>query len=272
MGRKTVLPPNRYAKLIEKLFFLKYKKSAKTVIFSRADIPVMAKELGIEEPKNLGDVIYSFRYRVKLPKAILDTQPEGLEWVIEGSAKGEYYFVLKRPVRIFPREELVTIKIPDATPELIGAYALGDEQALLARVRYNRLIDIFLGVAAFSLQSHLRTTVAGIGQIETDEIYVALDKSGRQYVVPVQAKGGTDKHGPVQTSQDIACCRQKFSGLICRPVSVQFMKADKIAMFELTESADGEIKVVDEKHYKLVPASDISAADLSGYALPGSKG
>ena len=91
------------------------------------------------------------------------------------------------------------IKIPDATPEIISAYALNDEQALLAKVRYNRLIDLFLGITANSLQNHMRTTVKGIGQIEIDEVYVALDRRGIQYVIPVQAKGGKDQLSVVQT-------------------------------------------------------------------------
>lgn len=65
---------------------------------------------------------------------------------------------------------LAETKIPDSTPGIIAKYALNDEQALLAKVRYNRLIDIFTGVACYSLQSHLRTTVPKIGQVETDEI------------------------------------------------------------------------------------------------------
>jgi len=73
---------------------------------------------------------------------------------------------------------LVTIKIPDATPEIVSAHAMSDEQALLAKIRYNRLIDVFPGVSAYSLQNHLRTTVEHIGQIEVDEIYVAVDSAG----------------------------------------------------------------------------------------------
>ena len=133
-----------------------------------------------------------------------------------------------------PREGLVAIKVPDSTPEIISAYALSDEQALLAKVRYNRLVDIFLGIATYSLQNHLRTTVKSLGQIEIDEVYVGIDQNGRQFVVPIQAKGGTDRLAAIQTSQDIACCREKFPLLICRPISAQFMADDVIAMFELT--------------------------------------
>lgn len=168
--------------------------------------------------------------------------------------------------RIVPRDNLITIKIPDATPEIIGAYALNDEQALLAKVRYNRLIDIFLGITAYSLQNHLRTTVSGIGQIEIDEIYMGLDKYGQQYVVPVQAKGGADRHGAVQTQQDMAYCAEqpKLQKLKCRPVSAQFLSEGRIALFELTVQA-GAVKVVEERHYQLVAAAAITAQDLASY-------
>ena len=44
-------------------------------------------------------------------------------------------FRLVKISRVRPREDLVTIAIPDATPEVIRAYALDDEQALLAAFR-----------------------------------------------------------------------------------------------------------------------------------------
>ena len=159
----------------------------------------------------------------------------------------------------------MTIKIPDATPEIIRKNAKYDEQALLAKVRYNRLIDTFLGIASYSLQSHLRTSVKKMGQIEIDEIYVGVNSNGQQYVIPVQAKGGKDQHAITQTNQDVRYCAQEYPNLICRAVSAQFMGDDRIAMFELMID-DDEIKVVREKHYKLVAASDISDKDLSVYA------
>ncbi len=82
------------------------------------------------------------------------------------------------------------IKVPAATPGIIEKYALSDEQALLARLRYNRLIDIFTGITCYSLQNHLRTMIPELGQVETDEIYIGVDRQGAHYVLPVQAKGG----------------------------------------------------------------------------------
>lgn len=145
-------------------------------------------------------------------------------------------------------------------------YALSDEQALLAKVRYNRLIDIFTGVACYSLQNHLRTTAPGIGQVEVDEIYVGLDRRGANYVFPIQAKGKNDKLNIVQIEQDIAVCTAKFPGLICRPIGAQFMADDLIALFEL-EVIDTGVAVAAERHYRLVAASNISPDDLARYQV-----
>lgn len=274
MAKAAAVPtPNRYLALIEHIFFDKkfgaYKAGAKAIPFEREDLERAADQLGIKLPKNLGDVIYAIRYRVAMPARILATQPEGQEWIISGVGRSRYEFRLVPLNRIAPNPSLAAVKIPDATPEIIAAYALSDEQALLAKVRYNRLIDVFMGVVAYSLQNHLRTSVAGVGQIEIDEIYVALDRKGQQFVVPVQAKGGNDKLSVVQTKQDMACCEEKYPDLTCRPVSAQFIGSDLIAMFELTLE-DGMVKVAEERHYRLVPANEITPEDLTSYRMRGS--
>lgn len=255
---------NRYRQIVEKIFFDGYQDGTEEIPFLRTDIEQAAIELGVALPKNIGDVVYSIRYRSEMPASIIATQPENMEWVIEGAGRSKYIFRLMPFSRIFPNPNLVTIKIPDATPEIINAYALSDEQALLAKVRYNRLIDVFLGIAAYSLQNHLRTTVKGIGQIEIDEIYVGIDHEGRQFVVPVQAKGGSDKLAAIQMRQDILCCQQKFPNLVCRSVSTQFMADDLIAIFELTLEDDA-IKIVKESHYKLVQHTQISEREIQRY-------
>lgn len=255
---------NRYKALIEQVFFHHWKKGLKEFEFARDEIKAKASELGIALPDNVGDITYSFRYRTKLPEKILATQPEGLEWIIEGAGRSRYRFKLVPATRIIPRDDLAQTAIPDATPELIRAYALDDEQALLAVVRYNRLIDTFLGLTTYSLQNHLRTTVTGIGQIEIDELYIGLDKYGCHYVIPVQAKGGKDQIGVVQTAQDIRFAEQKFPGLRCRAISVQFMDDDVVAMFELTLQGD-EVKVVEERHYKLVSSDQLDPSAVTSY-------
>lgn len=171
---------------------------------------------------------------------------------------------LVRLFRITPNPNLAEIKIPDATPEIVLKYAQTDEQALLAKVRYNRLVDLFLGITAHSLQSHLRTTVKDVGQIETDEVYVGVDAGGVHYLAPVQAKGGSDELGSVQAEQDLAWAREKYPDLVARAVGVQFASDDVIAMFELAERDDG-IRLVNERHYRLVPRDEITPEDLLRY-------
>lgn len=255
---------NRYKAIIEKIFFDHYSEGATELPFDRQEIVTAAQDLGVDLPKNLGDVVYSIRYRTPLPESVLATQPEGREWIIEGVGRAQYVFRLVALNRIVPRQELVARKIPDATPEIISAYALNDEQALLAVVRYNRLIDIFLGLTTYSLQNHLRTTLGQGQQIEIDEIYIGLDRHGCHYVIPVQAKGGSDRISVVQTRQDVQCCTEKFPGLACKAISAQFMADELIALFELTVQED-EVKVVDERHYKLVPASELDEKEIRDY-------
>ena len=89
-----VKPKNRYTLIIESIFSHKYKKGDKEVLFERNDLVQTADKLGISLPKNLGDVLYSFRYRACLPESIKKFAPEGLEWVIRPIGKAKYKFSL----------------------------------------------------------------------------------------------------------------------------------------------------------------------------------
>lgn len=255
---------NRYSAIIEKIFRSRFKAGARALDFRREEFVTVAKKLKIELPLNLGDLVYSFRYRAMLPEAIQSTAGKGETWIIRPAGRGKYRFVLVPNVPLVPNPNMTATKVPDSTPGVVAKYAFNDEQALLAKVRYNRLVDIFLGVACYSLQNHLRTTVPDIGQVETDELYVGIDKKGSHYIVPIQAKGGTDKLSIVQIEQDFAVCSHKFPFLICRPIAAQFMQGEVIALFEFEEGDNG-VGIISEKHYKLVPPKEVSEADLNTY-------
>jgi hypothetical protein len=256
--------PNRYILIIEKIFERNFKEGLTSVNFERKEIISTARELDIDLPLNIGDIIYSFKFRTPLPPKIQEKAPEGKQWVIVSKGRSLYAFEAKNLSRIIPDPMLTITKIPDATPGIVMMYALDDEQALLTKLRYNRLLDIFTGVTCYSLQNHLRTTVQNIGQVETDEIYVGIDKKGAQYVFPVQAKGGTDELGVVQIEQDIALCLNKFPNLKCRAIAAQFMQEGVIAMFEFNFE-EGEIRKEAERHYKLVPVEQLSIDEIQKY-------
>jgi hypothetical protein len=256
--------PNRYTQLIEEIFFKNYKPGDLEVPFERSDIEAAATKISIDLPKNLGDLIYSFRYRVPLPKRIMAEARGGTEWVIVPAGRSKYRFELSKEAVILPREQMAVTKIPDATPGVITKYALDDEQSLLATIRYNRLIDIFTGVTCYSLQNHLRTTAPGIGQVETDEVYIGIDKRGVHYVFPIQAKSGSGKIGIIQVKQDLAVCAAKLPNLICRPIAAQFARRDVIALLEFEQTEEG-VQLSSEKHYQLVRPEDLTPDELQLY-------
>ncbi|HEY5344034.1 MAG TPA: hypothetical protein VIJ66_10320 [Solirubrobacteraceae bacterium] len=264
----TAKKPNRYSQIIERIFFDHYEPGAKSVPFTRAEFVSVAAVLNIKLPSNLGDVLYSFRYRYELPAKVIARQPKGLEWVIFPAQirPAAYRFAAVPFATVTPTPGLTVTKVPDATPGLIDMYAKGDEQALLAKLRYNRLLDIYSGITTYSLQSHLRTTIPE-SQVETDEVYVGIDRHGAHYVFPVQAKGGKDYLSVVQIWQDFKMCQTKFPGLTARPIAAQFMDDDVIAMFSFEWNGGDGVTIApgSERHYKLVPPTELTPAELARY-------
>ncbi|MDC0706245.1 hypothetical protein [Priestia sp. AB] len=244
---------SKSAKLIKKIFFKYYKENDEIVKFERDDFIKASQEMNTSPPKNIGGVIYQYRYTSPLPKEILNTCKAGENWIIEGDGHAKYKF-MKVPIspQIMPTLDYPEIQIYDATPGIIKKFALSDEQALLAIVRYNRLVDIFTGITTYSLQNHLRTRVDKIGQIEIDEVYVGVNSEGEEYILPIQAKGGKDRIGIVQINQDIEFCKTRFPHLNCKALAVQFKYNENVVvMFELGV-VNYQLKVVKEKHYRLI--------------------
>lgn len=259
--------------IVTRIFEERYEPGMSEVPFHRDEIAATARALGSRPPSNLGDVVYNLRYRTPLPDEVNQRAPRGYEWAIFPGGKSVY---VMRPVRvnwIEPRRGMSIVKLPDSTPGVIGRYSMSDEQALLARVRYNRLLDVFTGLACHALQSHLRTSIKldnaltgepSTSQVETDELYVGIDQHGAHFVLPVQAKGGTDALSVIQIWQDYRVAAQKFSALRPRPIAAQFMKEDEIALFEFHEH-DDEITISRERHYRLVPPDELSDDELRAY-------
>ncbi len=271
---------NLAQQIIEKIFVERYRPGLLQVTFTRDDLVSTAAELRADRPKNLGDIVYSLRYRVPLPDIIQRTAPPGREWAIFPGGNAVYTLRIVPFNLIRPRRGLRTIRLPDATPGVIAKYSLSDEQALLARVRYNRLLDLFTGLTCYPLQSHLRTSVSitsdidgtpSSSQVETDDIYVGLDEHGAHYVLPVQAKGDSDSLSVIQIWQDFRVAEQKFPGLIARPVAVQFLDEDGIALFEFEESND-LITISREHHYSLALPEELEAAELATYRMTAQHG
>lgn len=260
---------SKYGDIITLVFENNYKVGATRVSFTREELAEASEDIGIDRIKNIGDIPYSYRFRRELPDEITKTAPKDCEWIINGTGFGLYEFRLASPAKISPTTNRQRIKIPDATPEIVKKYAPGtDEQALLTKVRYNRIIDLFSGLTCYSIQNHLRTTVENIGQIEIDEIYLGVSKKGAHYVIPCQAKSPNDKFGIVQFMQDIAFCRQRYPNALVKPLALQFLSQNDLAVLELSVEEENELfrlTVVDERHYQLTNMDGISDKEINNY-------
>lgn len=122
-----------YSQIIETIFFSRYKMGAREVDFEREDIVKVSKKLGIASPKNLGDVVYSFRYRKALPEKVQEQAGESEMWIIRPAGRAKYRFVLVPNRPLVPNDNLTVTKVPDATPGIVAKYSFNDEQALLAK-------------------------------------------------------------------------------------------------------------------------------------------
>ncbi len=170
-------------------------------------------------------------------------------------------------IRLQPGECWFEIPVIDAAPDTRGRGA-NERQYILAKVRHNRLIDMFVGAVARPLSGAPHVVLHDIGRIGTDEIYVALRNSGQRFVVAVLARGEADQINTMQVEQNLELCRAIFPTLSPRLVTIQFktdVVGEVIVMFDLVVVGD-EIKVLDEKHYRLVPASEIDDEDRKAMA------
>jgi len=231
---------SQYDKVIENLFFKKCPKEnfEKTTEFPflKTELVESCKSLGITA-NNVPDIIYTYRSRSDFPEKILKTG----NWIIEPRGKGKYAFVkINKSPFIAIQDGLSEIEILNSLPELVEDYSAEDEQGLLSSIRYNRLIDIFSKVTCFPLQSHIRTTIKNKGQIEIDEIYVGIDREGKKYIFPLEAKSPQerDKLGWVQITSMVEFAKQNFPDLICRPICAKPIDRNRIFLIEFKNTTE----------------------------------
>jgi len=242
-----------YDKIITALFKQKYKssKTKDKLDFTKDELVQTASKLKLDL-RNPPDVVYTYRTRKTLPDTILATG----NWILVPRGKGKFAFAkTTRAPFIKIQQGLAHIEILNALPEIVEKYTANDEQGLLSTLRYNRLIDIFTGVTCFHLQSHIRTTIAGEGQIEIDDLYVGVDEDGVEYILPIEAKSPDerDKLGWFQIANLVKFAAQSFPRLKCRAIAAKPMGHNTVCLIEFDDNADyEEIGIKNIKLYKLV--------------------
>jgi hypothetical protein len=181
--------------------------------------------------------------RTILPAAILATGFRVLTIV----NRGIYAFQKAKSTLIKHPPRKVVIDIDDLTPPAILALlptnrSAIDEQGLLSLCRYNDLFSVFLNARVLHFKSHVRRSVAGIGQVEIDDVHVALVPADTSEIadtiVPVEAKAKADPINRAQIAAQIHYARQEFPTLAVRPVVVKMLDDGIVLFIEFNASAD----------------------------------
>ncbi len=228
-----------YDEIIEHIFDLAWHANpdATEYSFSLSEVRQVARDLKLEQG-NYPDIKYTYSGRRSLPASILGRG----NWAIVGTGKGKYKFLrLNRPPYVEIPADLKVTRILDSTPQIVLKYQGSDEQSMLARVRYNRLVDTFTGLTAYHLQSHLRATARGFGQVEVDDLYIGVDMDGNGYIIPLEAKSEGDREqiGVVQIAQMIRYVQKQFPDLKVRPIGVKATKGTYLFVeFNVTDDPD----------------------------------
>lgn len=235
-----------YDQVILEMFNRVYRDNKAELHFTKDELVQVCRDLNLVI-NNIPDIPYSYRTgRTDLPDEVLETG----HWAIEGAGKGKYKFVkLGRSPYIDIPSDLYITEIPEATPDIILKYGGQDEQAILTKVRYNRLVDTFLSLTAYHLQGHVRAAILDVGQVEVDDLYVGVDTKGRWYVIPVEAKsvGERERLGVIQVRQMILFARHKYPELQLRPVGIKPVEDGSLIFVEFDDKA--ELEAISVKRY-----------------------
>ncbi|MDJ0555915.1 MAG: hypothetical protein QNJ68_16035 [Microcoleaceae cyanobacterium MO_207.B10] len=65
--------------------------------------------------------------------------------------------------------------------------------------------------------------------------------------------------------QDIEFCKVRYPNVLYKPIALQFLTENDVAILELSVDEEDQIfrlSVVDEKHYKLVPKNGITESEI----------
>lgn len=224
-----------YDQVIVEVFNRLYKQDETKLSFSKKDIERVVEDLHLDI-RNIPDIAYTYRTgRSLLPADILKRG----HWAIDGAGKGKYVFVKLNHSPYFDLpEDMEKVAILDATPQVVLKYQSGDEQAMLARIRYNRLVDTFVGLTAYQLQGHFRTTVQGLGQVEIDDLYLGVDEDGNWAAIPIEGKVGDERLGIIQIRALSLFAKDQFPGLKVRPLGIKLLNDGSLLFVEFNDQTD----------------------------------
>ncbi|MGH9427452.1 MAG: hypothetical protein ACRD2L_14260, partial [Terriglobia bacterium] len=254
-----------YVPILRYLFRTKCREGIQEIDFTLDDVRAAAEELGVIV-RNPADMIYRMRSGTVLPAEIL---AKGF-YILRATGRGQYKLeqaattIIELPLTE-PQTalDLTPLPVRRLLPEALVEI---DEQGLLTIVSYCRLLDHFTGLTVFRLRSHVRKSVASIGQAELDEVDVgvALRDDELPVIFPIEAKAAPDAISRVQISAMIAFSDVYFPEHEIRPLAVKVDQSSLIHILEFNATPQpAELKIVHAATYRLELSEQQRALILS---------
>lgn len=222
------------------------------ILFSQTDLRQAANELKLEV-RNFPDLTYNLRSRAPLPEEI---KKAGYTTIaIRG--RGEYALVTAADNIEVPTGTEVGIADSMKIPAVIRDILRADEQSVLSAMRYMDVVSDFVGMPAYHLQGHLRTTGSLGQQVEADDVWVAQPEKGKRIILPIEAKGPKEHLGRHQMMSTVDAVRSKIPGFPVVPLAVHLEQDGLLSIIEFGyQEVDGKITSIAPtrfKRYEIVP-------------------
>lgn len=264
-----------YVPIIREIFREKFTAGCSVIDFTLDDVRRWADKLGIVT-RNPADVIYRMRARTVLPIEIL----EAGFYILRAIGRGKYRLelaestILEIPDHpITDALDLTPLPVRRLLPEELSEI---DEQGLLTMISYCKLLDHFTGLQVFRLRSHVRKSVATIGQAELDEIDVgvALRDDEIPVIFPIEAKAADEPVNRVQISAMVIYCAEFFPGHEIRPLAIkldydslihflEFNPCSEAASLKIVKSCGYRLSLSDRQKAMFAPRIQAAAVKLS---------
>jgi hypothetical protein len=242
-----------YVPIIREIFREKYTPGSSAIDFALDDIRRWADTLGIKT-RNPADVVYRMRARTVLPVEIL----EAGFYILRATGRGRYRLeVAESTIIDIPNHpitdtiDITPLPVRQLLPEVLAEI---DEQGLLTMLNSCKLLDYFTGLQVFRLRSHVRKSVATIGQAELDEIDVgvALRDDEIPVVFPIEARPQTSRSIACKSSAMVIYCAEYFPSHEIRPIAIKLDYDSLIHIMEFNAASEpAKLKLVKSSGYRL---------------------
>ena len=238
---------NSYGAIISHIFLRKYRQTDTPISFAKDDLRSAAEHLDIDLPQNLSDVVYALRHRSPIPESIQQTADKGQEWVIETVGRGKYWLIQRPCQKIEVDPEALVFLVEDQTPSVARDFGMKGSPLLDYILRKNLILEQFLGSPVEHLQSHVRASVTGVGQVEIGSLFFSQTGDA---IIPVCLVAKPGAFNLNKASQTMKYSSEHYGRLDCRAVVAQLLSDTKVALFELHGSPETP-RVLQEAHFTL---------------------